>query len=54
MKEDLILIEAFSFIKTKVIWFTTVRWDHLVFVLLPKIYQNENRLVFTIIQVILI
>ena len=54
MKEDLVLIEAFSFIKIKVISFTTIRWDHLILVLLPKIYQNGNRLVFTIIQVILI
>ena len=54
IKEDLVLIEAFSSIQIKVIYFTTVRWDHLVLVLLPKIYQNGNQLVFTIIQVILI
>ena len=53
-KEDLVLIEAFSFIKMKVIYYTNVKKDHLVLVLLPEIYQNGNQLVFTIIQVILI
>ena len=37
MKEDLVLIEAFSFIHIKVIQNTNVKWDHLVLVLLPKI-----------------
>ena len=31
-----------------------LKYYHLVLVLLPKIYQNGNQLVFTIIQVILI
>ena len=48
MKEDLVLIEVFSLIQIEVIWFAIVRWDHLVLVL--KIYQNGNQLVFTIIQ----
>ena len=54
MKEDLVLIEDFSSIQIEGIYFTTVRSDHLVLVLLPKISQNGNQLVFTIIQVILI
>ena len=37
MKEDLVLIEAFSFIKIKVIEYTNVKWDHLVLVLIPEI-----------------
>ena len=28
MKDDLVLIEAFSFIKIKVIYHTNVKWDH--------------------------
>ena len=43
MKEDLVLIEAFSFIWIKVISDTTVKWDHLILVL--KIYQHGNQLV---------
>ena len=37
MKEDLVLIEAFSFIQIKVIKNTNLKWDHLVLVLLPEI-----------------
>ena len=57
-KEDTInenergLTEVFSSIGIEVILYTTVRWDHLVLVL--KIYQNGNQLVFTIIQADLI
>ena len=52
MKKGLILIEVFSSIWIKIIKHTTVRWDHLVLVL--KIYQTGNQLVFTIIQADLI
>ena len=44
MKEDLALIEAFSSIWIKVIYHTTVKWDH--FSLLVVKYLRGNRQVF--------
>ena len=52
MKEDLVLIEVFSFIRIEVILFTTVKRDH--FSLLVIKYLRGNRQVLLIIQVILI
>ena len=52
MKEGLVLIVVFSSMWIEFIEYTTVRWDDLVLVL--KIYQHGNQLVFTIIQADLI
>ena len=41
MKEDLVLIEAFSSIKIKFIQFTAVRWDHLILVFLQRYIRME-------------
>ena len=53
MKECLVLVEIFLLYGSKLFSIhTTVTSDHLVLVL--KIYQNGNQLVFTIIQADLI
>ena len=52
MKEDLVLLEAFTFIWIKVVKYTIVKWDHLVLLLIE--YLHENQQVFLITWIILI
>ena len=54
MKEDLVFIEVFSFYRDQSYLTYECKLGSFGFGITSKVYQKGNRLVFTIIQVILI
>ena len=42
MKEAIVLLEVFSFIWIKVIYYAIVKWDHLDIVLIEYLHGNQQ------------